>query len=204
MSFLDDIDLSSFPRSDPRFRRHKCDGGRSCQSCWMRWSRCRDVTLKSLKEFLDFARYLLTAKKRIKPKKFKSLIIDHSSFPRCDPCFRRNKCDGGRPRQHCQTYNMRCRDATQETLKKFPGRARRLQERIPQAPVSDSPCRYCVCVGRTCHRARSADSCETCIRYGRLCSNNLEGVKRKGTYNNDIQRNPGQVNDKNQEMLREE
>ena len=86
----------------------------------MRWNRCRDVTLKSLKEFPDFARYLLTAKRIIKPKRVKSPIIDHSSFPRCNPCVRtRNKCNGGRPCQHCQTYNMRCRDVTEEALKSF-------------------------------------------------------------------------------------
>lgn len=75
---------------------------------------------------------------------------------------------------------MRCRDVTEEALKRFPDRARRLLERNSQAPVSGSPCRYCVSHGRTCHRVSSAGSCETSIRYSRPCSNNLEGVKRKG------------------------
>jgi hypothetical protein len=206
LSFLEDIDLSSFPRCNACFRRRrKCDGRRPCQSCQGRYGHCRDVTLRSLKEFPGFARYLLTGKKGTKPKMVQSLIIDRSSFPKCNTCFRRrSKCDGGRPCQSCQTYNMRCHDVTEEALKKLSDRARHVLELIPQAPVSDSPCRYCVYNGRTCYRGSSADSCEICIRYGRPCSNNLEGVKRKGMYSDVVQNNPSRVNDKNQKMLREE
>src|SRR5271156_3470141 len=69
LSFLEDNDLSSFPRCDPCFRRrHKCDGRRPCQSCWAQYGFCRDVTLKSLKEIPKFARYLLTGKRGTKPQ----------------------------------------------------------------------------------------------------------------------------------------
>jgi hypothetical protein len=97
LSFLEDTDLSSFPRCDPCFRR------RPCQSCRAQYGYCRDVTLKSLKEFPDFARYLLTGTRGTKPKKAKLLVIDRLSFLKCHVCFlRRCKCDGGRPCQHCQ------------------------------------------------------------------------------------------------------
>jgi hypothetical protein len=119
LSFLEDTDLSSFPRCDPCFRRrHKYDRRRPYQSYRAQYGYCRDVTLKSLKEFPEFARYLLTGKRGTKPKKVKPLVIDRPSFPKCHACFlRRCKCDGGRPCQHCQTYNLRCRDITEEALK---------------------------------------------------------------------------------------
>jgi hypothetical protein len=123
--FLENTDL---PRCGPCFRRrHKCDGRRPCQSCRTQYGSCRDVTLKSLKEFPDFARYFLTGKRGTKPKNVKLLVIDRPSFHKCHVCFlRRNKCDGGRP----------------------------------------------------CHRASSTGPCETCIRYCRPCSNNLEELKK--------------------------
>jgi len=86
----------------------------------------------------------------------------------------------------CQTYNMRCYDVTEEALTKLPDRARHVLELVPQVPVSDSPCRTCVCLGRTCHRASYVDPCESCIRYGRPCSSNLGGVKRKGMYSDEV------------------
>jgi Fungal Zn(2)-Cys(6) binuclear cluster domain len=171
LSFLGDINPSSFPRCDPCFRRRrKCDGGRPCQSCRGQYGDCRNVTLKSLKEFPEFARYVLTGEKRIKPRKPQSLIIDRSSFPKSDVCFRRgHKCDGGRPCQHCQMYRFRCLDVATESLERHPDRAIRLLKRTPQAPASHSPCRYCVYNGRICYRESSADACETCIRYGGAC-----------------------------------
>ncbi len=93
-------------------------------------------------------------------------------------------------------------NATEEALTKLPDRARHVLELIPQVPVSDSPCRMCVCLGRTCHRASSVDPCESCILYGRPCSSNLEGVKRKGMYSDEVQNNPGRENDKIWEILR--
>ncbi len=187
LSILEDIDLSSFPRCDACFRRRrKCIGRRPCQSCQGRYGHCRDVTRRSLKEFPDFARYLLTGKKGMKTKKVESLTIDRSSFPKCNTCFRRRyKCDRGRPCRTCQTYNMRCYDVTEEALTKLPDRARHVLALIPQAPVSDSPCRTCLCLGRTCYRASSVNLCESCIRYGRPCSSNLEGIKRKGMYSDE-------------------
>lgn len=188
LSILDDIDLSSFPRCDTCFRcKRKCIEHRPCQSCRGQYGRCRDITRSSLKEFPDFPRYLLTGKKGMKSKKVESLIIDRSSFPKCNTCFRRrSKCDRGRPCRTCQTYNMRCYDVTEKARTKLSDRAKHVLEIVPQVPVSDSPCRTCVCLGRTCHRASSVNPCENCIRYGRPCSSNLGGVKRKGMYSDEV------------------
>ena len=193
LSIFEDIDLSSFPRCDTcSRRRRKCIGRRPSQSCRGEYGHCRDVTMRSLKEFPDFARYLLTGKKGLKLKKVESLIIDDSSFPKCNTCFRRHyKCDGRRPSRTWQTYNRRCHNVTEEALTKLPDRARHVLELIAQVPVSDSPCRVCFCLGRTCHRASSADQRKSCIRYGRPCYNNLEGAKRKGIYSDEVQDNPG-------------
>ena len=178
LSILEDIDLSSFLRYDTCFRRrHKCIGRRPCQSCRGQFGHYRDVTMRSLKEFPDFARYLLIGKKGLNTKKVEPLIIDLSSFPKCNTCFRRrSKCDGGKPCRTCQTYNRRCHNVTAEALTKLPDRARHVLELIPRGPVSDSPYRVCVCLGRNSHRASSVDPCESCIRYGRPCSSNLEVV----------------------------
>ena len=206
LSFLQDVDLSSFPRCDPCFRaRSKCDGRRPCQTCQNRQHRWSDVTEESLEEFPDRVECILTGKRVVKPKKVESRIIDRSSFPRCDYCFRiPRRCDGGRPCQNCQNRHRRCRDVTEEALKRFPDRARRILEQKSQAPASDSPCRRCVSLGITCHRASSEDPCKGCIRESRSCSNNLEGAKRKGMYSDKARNKPGRVKDKNQEVLREE
>lgn len=199
LSSLEDIDLSSFSRCDTCFRRRrKCNGRRPCQSCQGQYGHCRDVTMRSLKGFHDFARHLLTGNKGMKSKKIKSLIIDRSSFPKCNTCFRRRyKCDRGRPYRTCQTYNICCHDVTEEVLTKLPNCTRHVFELHPQVRVSNSSCRACVGLERFCHRAASVDPRESCIRYGRPCSNNLEGMKREGMYSDEVQDSFGRANDKN-------
>jgi len=155
---LKDIDLSTFPRCNCCFRiRLKCDGNRSGYSCLKRMACCKEITVVALKESPEFARYILERKQY--------------------------NCCGGRPCRHCQVAKAICRDVTDDNLNEYPDGARHVLELSSQGPISPTLCRYCAGNGRTCHRASSADSCKTCTRYGRSCSNNLEGVKKKGVYN---------------------
>jgi hypothetical protein len=129
----------------------------------------------------EFARYILECKKVRKLKETEVLTIEAYSFPKRNFCFlKQYKCCGGRPCRRCQVAKAICRDVTDDALNEFPDPARHVLELSPQSPVSQTPCRYCVGNGRTFHRANSADSCKACTRYGRPCSNYLEGVKKEG------------------------
>jgi hypothetical protein len=127
--------------------------------------------------------FLAAAKPRKRPMNLESL--PPIRFDRCWYCWRYKKnCDGERPCEMCVKQRRRCRDLTDEDVKKLYPNPKPEDYYVPliQPDKAENQCRTCYMRNIRCIRDSPGEKCRACVRDRTICTMDLTGADNTKVY----------------------